>query len=183
MDWIHNLEKDILDEFNNKAGSFRTEQYANWKLTQIRPKLQRVKRETAYEDFLLRHLESEREKFRLYRQDGEREEILDGTPYDELREEPVCTCNGKRSHQCPLKRGILPREVREAGDLDEGIRQFAANHDGNPVVLYDAQDAFESLVGAVEKELRELLSVLTLDTIPPNTGWPDAQNQEMQPAD
>lgn len=182
MDWVDNLEKDILDEFNDKSGSFETQQYANWRLTQMRPKIQRVKRDTAYEDFLLRHLEAEREKFHLSRKDGE-EDLLDGTPYDELRKEPVCTCDSKLSHRCPLKRGILPREVNEADDLDEGIRQFAANHDGNPVVLYDAQDAFESLVGEVEKELRELLSALTLDTIPPNADWPGADNQDAQLAD
>lgn len=183
MDWIDSLEQEILIQLRRPTVSYETKQFANLRLQSLRPKFEKITRENAYKDHLLRYLEAEREKFKLFKQDGETDEILEETHYDELRERPVCTCDGKRAHQCPLKRGILPREVRRAEEIDDGIREFRGGHPGNPIVLEDAQDDWAALVGEVEREMRDLLAILSSDEIPESADWPADARQNGQTAD
>ncbi|MFW5911652.1 MAG: hypothetical protein ACOCQV_02830 [Halolamina sp.] len=151
--------------------SYDTKQYANRRLTEIAPSIQEITRENAYQHFLLDEIQAAQERFKHYTEFRESDvkdvdEFLDGRYYDTVREEPVCTCRGKRSHNCPLKRGRLPIEVRQADSIDDGIREFKAAHNGRPLVLLDAQRAFSERVASVEADLRDLLAVLSTDEIP-----------------
>lgn len=183
MDWIDSLDEKIMQQFRRPTVSYETKQYANYRLRQFRPLYERVTRENAYEDHLLTYLQQEREKFLLSREDGEPEDILEGEPYGELRDDPVCTCDGRRAHRCPLKRGELPREVRVANDLDDGIREFRGSHTGNPIVLQDAQAEWADMVGELEQYMRELLAILASDEIPESADWPTDATETEQPAD
>ncbi len=172
FDHLESLRDDVDRQFkrSSRAISVTTKYWANRKLTEITPRLRSVTRENAYEDYLLDAVQAEAEKFRHYVEfqdaDASRDEFLDSIHYDELRERPVCTCTGQHAHKCPVKLGKLPREVRVAEDIDDGLREFRANHNGRPLVLMDAQDQFAAKVADVERELRSLLSVLTSDEIP-----------------
>ncbi|NHX37814.1 MULTISPECIES: hypothetical protein [Halolamina] len=167
--------------------SLSTKRYANRRLTEITPKIERVGRENAYQDFLLDHIQQQKEQFQLYREfrdaDTEDEEEFLSTRYqDALREKPVCTCSGKFAHNCPLKEGKLPIEVRNDSDIDDGIREFKASHSGQPLVLLDAQQEFAGLIADVEADLRDLIAVLTTDEVPADAPEADAQPAE-QPSD
>jgi hypothetical protein len=167
--------------------SLATKQYANRRLTEITPQIERVGRENAYQDFLLDHIQQEKEQFQLHREfrdaDIEDEaEFLSNRYQDALREKPVCTCSGKFAHNCPLKQGRLPIEVRQASDIDDGIREFKASHSGQPLVLLDAQREFAALIADVEADLRDLIAVLTTDEIPDDAPEADGQVPD-QPAD
>jgi len=151
--------------------SLETKRYANRRLTELTPKIERIGRENAYQDFLLDHIQEQKEQFKLYKQfrDSDIEEaetFLEDHYQDALRERPVCSCSGKFAHNCPLKTGQLPIEVRNAEDIDDGIREFKASHSGQPLVLLDAQREFAKLVGDVEQDLRDLIAVLTTDEVP-----------------
>ena len=175
------MTKDRLDGLVNQVEiqlrrsssqvSLETKRYATQRLAEITPQLEQVSRENAYQDFLLDHLQAEVEKYQLYVEfrDSSEDDVaafLDGEFYDELREDPVCTCDGPHGHRCPLKRRKLPWEVRNAEDIDDGIREFKANHAGRPLVLVTAQQEFAELVGSVEQDLRNLVAVITSDEIP-----------------
>lgn len=174
MKELTDLQRLIRNQFRRKTIAPETKEYANHRLRDLRPQLLEVTRADAYEDHLLTTLQAERDKFQLYRRTDpdERPQALEESPYEDLREKPVCTCSGKLAHQCPIKRGRLPREVRTASDLDAGIREFKAAHGGNPVVLVDAQRDWGDRVGEVEYKLREILSVLSADRIPEDADWP-----------
>lgn len=182
IDRFEALTEQVERQFRRASSnvSYRTKQYANYRLTQITPDLQRISRTNAYQDYLIDHIQKEKERFQLYKRYQEstvenKEEFLEKQYYDEFRENPVCTCGGKHAHKCPLKRGKLPREVTEADDIDDGIRQFRSVHNGRPLVLLDAQDDFASYVGEVEHELRDLIAVLATDEIPEDAEWPGAR--------
>jgi len=175
FDHLESLRDDVDRQFKRASRnvSIETKQWANQKLTELTPRLHEVTREDAYEDYLLDSIQAEAEKFQLYTefQDSDlgRQEFVADTYYDELRDRPVCTCDGKHGHKCPLKLRELPREIRRADDLDAGIREFRAGHRGRPIALLDAQQAFAAKVAHVEQELRTLLSVLSSDEIPADT--------------
>lgn len=188
------MTKDRLDGLINQVEiqlrrassqvSLETKRYATSRLAEITPQLERVSRENAYQDYLLDHLQAEGEKFQLYTEFrdsnyDEQEQFLDDQFYDELRENPVCTCDGPHGHRCPLKRRKLPWEVRNADSIDDGIREFKANHAGRPLVLLDAQEEFAGLVGEVEQDLRNLVAAITSDEIPEQaqTATPKANGQ------
>lgn len=185
MDWLDSLQEEVLLKLRRPTISYETKQYVNHRLREERSIFERITRENAYEDFLLTHVQAEREKYLLYKRDGEVEENLSESPYDAVRENPVCTCDGKRAHQCPLKQGHLPREVRKADNLNDGIREFRAAHTGNPIVLQDAQESWADLIGEAEHILRDLLAILTSDEIPDDADWPGQDTEEStgQPAD
>lgn len=183
------LLDDVERQFRRSSSqiSVDTKAYANRRLAEITPRIERVQRENAYQDFLLDHIQAEAEKFQLYIEfrDSDIEddsEFVAGRYYDELREHPVCLCDGKMAHHCPLKQQKLPWEVRNAEDIDDGIREFKANHPARPVVLLDAQREFSKLVAAAERDLRELMSVLTSDEIP-SDGQAAASTPIEQPSD
>ncbi|QZP37079.1 hypothetical protein [Halobaculum magnesiiphilum] len=184
LDRFEGLLDKVETKFERASSniSLETKQYANRRLTEITPDLQRISRPNAYQDFLLDQIQAEKEKFQLAkrfdRSDAEsKAEFLADEYYEELREDPVCTCDGKHAHKCVLKRGKLPIEVRNADNIDEGIREFRAEHNGRPLVLVDAQDEFAAFVGEVEAELRELIAVLTTDEIPDDAASTDADTQ------
>lgn len=183
MSQLSSLLEQVNKQFRKPSTSYQTKQYANWRIQQIRAEFDKATRENAYIDFLLSYLQAEREKFKLSREEGDPEELLKESYYDEVREDPVCTCDDKLSHQCPLKRGILPREVRKADNIDDGVRKFRANHNGNPIVLQDAQEEWAELVGRVEQDLRDILSALSSDEIPPGSDWTDSPSSNGQTAD
>lgn len=177
---IQQLQDDIdLDLKADNLISDETKQWAIARLQDLHTDIHRVTRENAYEDFLLAYLQEEREKFKLYKQDAPNDEVLEGTPYDEVREQPVCLCDGRTAHRCPLKRGVLPREVRNAADIDDGIRAFRGVHSGNPIALTDGQDAWAEEVAAVLADLRTIGAALSNDSIPTSVHW----NTSAQPAD
>lgn len=180
LDHLHSLREDVDRQFKRASVnvSVETKQFANHKLRELAPKMRRVTRPGAYEDFLLDRMQAEVEKHRLYNdfQDSEKERkaFLEECDYDSLREKPVCTCSGVHGHKCPVKLGKLPREVRKSDDLDAGLREFRGEHSGRPLVLVDAQAQFANLVADVESELRMLLSVLSTDEIPNDADWDGA---------
>lgn len=182
MDRFDGLLDQVERQFRRASSevSLETKLYANKRLTEITADIQKVTRENAYQDYLLDELQAEKEKFQLFvefrQSDVDDEgEFLAGRYHDELRERPVCTCGGKFGHRCPLKRGRLPREVRTAQNVDDGIREFKASHGGQPLVLLDAQEEFAAFVGEVEQDLRELLAVITTDEIPSDASVPSAE--------
>lgn len=190
MDEFDSLRDQVNKQFRRASNnvSYRTKQYANWRLTQLRPQLAEVSRKNAYESFLIDQIQAEKERFQLYREyrregTDEKEGFLEGTYYDDFRESPVCTCDGKHAHKCPLKRGSLPREVRTADDIDAGIRAFRDVHDGRPIVLLDAQEEWAEKLADVERELRDLIAILSTDTIPDDAEWPAASGADEQVAD
>lgn len=180
MDRFEALVDQVERQFRRASSnvSYQTKRYANYRLTQITPDLQRITRENAYQDHLLDQIQAEKEKFQLYKRfedsaaENAEEFLEDEEFYSEFRKKPVCTCNGKHAHKCPLKRGRLPREIRMADDIDDGIREFRAVHNGRPLVLLDAQDDFASLVASVEFDLRDLIAVLATDEIPDDAEGP-----------
>lgn len=189
MDRFDALYDDVQRQFRRASSqvSIETKQYANRRLTEITPRIERVQRENAYQDFLLDYIQAEAEKFQLFvefrKSDvDDKEEFLDGRYYDDFREDPVCLCDGKMGHSCPLKTKRLPWEVRDADNIDDGIREFKGNHSGQPVVLLDAQREFAKLVASVEQDLRDLLSVLASDEIPEQPPSAESQAAE-QPSD
>lgn len=183
MDWLESLQDEVLTQFRRPSVSRETKQYANWRLQQHRALFEEVTRENAYEEFLLRELQAAKDRFQLYKRDDEDGTLLEESPYDEYRTRPVCTCDGKYAHRCPLKKGRLPREVREADDIDDGLREFRGNHNGSPTALDDAQSAWAERLGAVEHHFRDLLAILSSDEIPDDVEWPGAEAEDAQPAD
>lgn len=183
MSQLSSLLEQVNKQFRKPSTSYQTKQYANWRIQEIRADFDKATRDNADTDFLLSYIQAECEKFKLSRKDGDKEKTLEESYYDEVRENPVCTCDNKLSHQCPLKRGILPREVRKADSIDDGIRKFRANHNGNPIVLQDAQAEWAELVGRVETELRDILSALSSDEIPPESDWTSSSSSNGQKAD
>lgn len=189
LDRFEGLVDQVERQFRRASSnvSYATKAYANRRLTEITPDLQRITRANAYQDFLLDQLQAEKEKFQLYkrfqRSDADSiEAFLEDEYYDELRQRPVCTCDGKHAHKCPLKRGKLPFEVRNADDIDDGIREFKAEHNGRPLVLVDAQDKFATHVANVEADLRDLIAVLATDELPPDAQEATAGDQATEQA-
>jgi hypothetical protein len=167
------LRKDVDRQFRraSRKVSMETKQHVNRRLTDLRPKIHAVCREDGYEDHLIDSIQREKERFQLYRR-FQNTDVEDGaafladTPYDEFRTQPVCTCDGKHAHRCPIKLGRLPREIRDADTIDAGIRDFQGVHGGRPLALLDAQDTFAEKQAAVEEELRTCLAILSTDEIP-----------------
>lgn len=171
-----NIDRQLGRPDADHTPSQRTRQWATWRLEQLTPRLKRVTRPDAYHAFLVGYLEAEAEKFTLTRQaDGDdANDILDGTPYESLRDTAVCTCNGRFAHRCELKQGRLPREIDTASDIDTGIERFRHGHGGRPIALLEAREAYWELVADVERQLRTILMHLSMDSIPRETDWPDA---------
>jgi hypothetical protein len=106
-----------------------------------------VRGDEGYEEFLLEHVQGE---LRLLRADPE--DLPDDV---EPREKPVCTCGDVG---CDLKRGRLPKRVRDADDLQRGIEQFRREHPGDPLVLTTGREAWSDLRGRVYRVLRFVLA-------------------------
>jgi hypothetical protein len=94
-----------------------------------------------YEHFVLSYIQREQARFRASGDDH---------PYQGTRETKVCTCD---AHNCPLKKGRLPREIAEADDLNEGIREFRQrpSHNGDPLVLSEARQVYAEVKSAVDE--------------------------------
>lgn len=107
---------------------------------------QRILRDGGYEDFVLEHIQREADRFKSDDRSG-----------------PLCSC---RDTECPLKQQTLPAELRTAGSIAAGIREFRQQHRGNPHVLGEAQRSWSDLVGAVEQDLRRIMLHLSDETIP-----------------
>lgn len=112
-------------------------------------KAAKVLRVDAYHDHLLSYVQSERE---LFLEDDD-----DGLS----RSEPLCTCS---DGYCDLKRGQLPTRVREADDLDAGIREFKQRHNGYPRVLDEAQEQRDAHMAEVYNDLGRILYALSSNT-------------------
>lgn len=159
-----NTVQDLLDDIRrlirdaNVDGDVKRSAIAD--LQELDPQIDRVTNDDRYRDFLLQELQASRERYQIYCAENT-DERLEASPYDEVRTEPVCTCSGRYAPRCPLKRGELPREIRTADTLAEGIREFRMNHNGNPLVLTSAQQRWSEEVAEVQTELRKLVSRLS----------------------
>lgn len=94
-----------------------------------------------YEAFVLSYIQREQARHRSRPDDH---------PYDGSRDRVVCTCN---AHNCPLIKGELPREIGDAADLNDGIREFRQRprHDGDPLVLTEARQVYAEIKAAVDE--------------------------------
>lgn len=127
--------EDVYDAVNRRYRHAdldpETKQWAADHLREIQADLDQVLAgPVGFQDFLLTYLGREVEKFQA--------DDVDAVPYETLRETPLCTC---RDFQCELKRGKLPKEIRAAGTLFDGIRRFKQTHTGDPIVLEGSEDA------------------------------------------
>lgn len=90
---------------------------------------------------------------------------VDDSPFDEPREEPLCTCSDA---DCSLKRGQLPPSIRLADDTRAGIQAFMDSHGGDPRVLREAQQR--------QRDRRERVTKLLMTcTIAMQSGVPPAK--------
>lgn len=127
-------------------------EFAIRRLRENRGLIELVSRDGGYQDFLLSYIQEEREKYnsRLKHPEGE------------TRDRPLCTC----SWDCELKTGDEPAEFEQYDSIDEAIRAFKRAHDGRPVVLDEAREAWGEQVGEVETLYRRLCNALTNNEIP-----------------
>jgi len=141
------LRRRVDDNFNRSSIEVKQKRRANDWLDRHRNLLAVVEGVDGYEDFVLSYIQREQSRNAA----GE-------------REERVCTCEPSN---CPLKKGKLPREVREAPTVDAGIAAFRTRpfHDGEPVVLTEAKEAYGNLVAAAATIYREATIVLTGDDV------------------
>jgi len=148
-DHIRDLWTTINRHFERDDKSIPTAQKrrANEWLSRHEAILAVAERADGYEEFVLSYIQREQSRLR----DGRRQ-----------RDRPVCTCE---NINCPLKLGRLPRQIREADAVDDGIQDFRTGqrHQGEPRVLTEAQEAYAELMTATGEILREAITVLTAD--------------------
>lgn len=119
----------------------------------------------AFETFLTTHLNRQYDRYQA---------TGDGDRVAEPRDRPLCTCENAF---CPLKEGRVPEAVRAAPDLERGIRSYAQDHTGDPLVLTEAREAYADhqgrLYGALvvaSVALRQDRPLEELDPPEPPTG-------------
>jgi hypothetical protein len=128
---ITDLAKKIQARFWDTGVPAPVLLWADRQMERIQADLDLVRRgDDGYADFLATHVSREHER---YTYDGDPA----NAPYETLRDAPLCTC---RDYGCPLKEGRLPRELREADDLQTAIREYTLDHEGDPVVLDNESD-------------------------------------------
>lgn len=137
----------------------RLKDWANEELRGVQEDLDRVLRfDDGFEDHLLDYIPREVEKWQS--------DSVDEIPYDDLRERPICTCDDLG---CPLKNARLPEAVRDADDLQQGIKSWKQEHEGSPEVLIDGVEAWNETRAEVWHTLRRIETYLT----PENDDLPD----------
>lgn len=168
---IHELLKLYRDLIRDPSVDVRVKMWAKGELAELRPHLAEVRRDGAYQDFLLSYIQREAVKMKAR---------LNGDPYDHpfdgTRDQPVCTCDGA----CPLKREELPKEFRDAPTIDEGARRFRHAHPGHPIVVDDGRQAYAQLVGDVEDSLVRIVVGLANNCTPGDEEWPDDSPADKQ---
>lgn len=105
------------------------------------PELTEMTVPNAYEDHLVEFMHDEKEEFQS---DG-----ADGTP--------LCSCPNPF---CPLKKAELPAAVQMADSLEEGIRKYRRQHDGDARVLKDARTEWIGQYSEVKRHLERALTTL-----------------------
>ena len=152
MNHLESLFDSIDETLDGQSTDPEVKEFVNRKLRDNRGLIELVTREGGYQDFLLSYIQSEREKFNARLEH----------PSGETREKPLCTCEW----DCEMKRGDEPTEFRTHDSLDAGIRAFKRNHDGRPLVLDEAREAWGEQVGEVETLLRRLVTAMSNNCIP-----------------
>lgn len=152
MDHIETLYSQIDQMMDLGGRDPEVKEWVNRKLRANRGLIELVSRDGGYQDFVLSYIQSEREKFHATLEH----------PSGETRDKRLCTC----TWDCELKRGDEPAEFRKHDDLDAGIRAFKRNHDGRPIVLDEAREAWGEQVGEVETLLRRLVTAMSNNCIP-----------------
>lgn len=151
---IDSLRREVQNKLGREDKSIDDEQKrrTNEWLDRHREILAQVKKAGGYEQFVLSYIQ------------GEQSRNLRGTG-GTLRERPLCTCPPSN---CPLKQGRLPREIKEADTVDEGIDRFRSvpYHFGEPIVLSEAQDVYAELMMAADEVYREALVIVSGDGEP-----------------
>jgi hypothetical protein len=165
MNQVDTLLDDIRRMIKDRSVEPEVKRYVNQELRELRPRIDTVTDADRHHDYLLEQVQAARERYQIHCAEDSEQHLAE-SPYDSTREDPVCTCSGRHAPKCPLKRGELPREVVDAADMASGIRAFRGNHNGNPLVLRDAQQSWSDEVAAVETELRELITVLSANVLP-----------------
>lgn len=161
---ILDLDENVQKHLNAPDIAVEVKLWARRRRADVRSDMERIIRDDGYRDFLLSFIQQEAAKVKAH---------LNGDPhdhpYDGTRTRPVCTCDG----QCPLKRGELPKEFRDAPSVDTGARQFRHAHRGHPLVIDDGREAFARLVAYVEDELVCINIGLANGVRPTDDEWPD----------
>lgn len=166
---IEYYSREIVRQLRRPGAAIRTKEWADQQLSDISRELGIVRRPNGYQDFVLDGILEERSKFRSTEDDLER------LPYDELRDDPLCTCENS---ECPIKQGKIPLEIREADDFESGLREFRQRHPGDPVVLREIRDEWFDLVDRVRSTQRRVLSALSNNQIPGSPSDVDDVDQD-----
>lgn len=118
--------------------------------------INRVTGDRAHQDFVLTYIRREKTKF---------QEPADSrrNPYDERREDPLCTCG----LECAIQKGDEPSQFREHDDLDTAIRAFKREHPGHPLVLDEARESFYEELGEAKDLLRLIIVAFRHEEVPP----------------
>lgn len=122
---------------------------ANRLLRAIAVDLDQVLSKHGYEDFLLEYLKTE-----VRRNVDDPNQLPDDV---DARSDPLCTCSYRF---CGLKQGELPVDVHAADSIDRGIREFKADHRGNPIVLEEARSAWREKRAHVRQCLGDINALM-----------------------
>lgn len=146
---LEKLQGDAYRAFTNNA----LDPAVQKALDELYRDADRLVREVMTDDGFLEYLSSyvSREHTKL---EADRNGEPEHYPYDETRSRPLCTCSDR---YCRLKRGKLPRQIRDADDPKRAMRRFAHDHDGDPLVLQDARDTYADRCGEVEATYRRII--------------------------
>lgn len=147
-----------------------SEPLKKWAIEQLEPiqsDIDLIQRgDDGFEDFLLTFVTREEARCLVNTAFTQADEYRERIPYDTVRERPLCTCDDRG---CELKAGRLPLTIRNAADIETGIRTFKQDHVGDPLVLdHDgaprgARQAFSAKRAAVWTTVRTVKTYMTKD--------------------
>lgn len=96
----------------------------------------------------------------LVREDGYIDFALDYLNGDASR--PRCSCPDP---YCPIKHGNLTSEFETEGSFEEAVRTLKRRHNGNPIALHEARDAYLQEVTEVRIAFQRSLQILKEETL------------------